>query len=67
MPNVNRSALQQGRGGCRDRSEFKNRTEQNVYTPESGLLIGGRHGRRDNLHAKSLRDSGGEGRKAALR
>ena len=25
----NRSALQQRRGGCRDRSEFKNRTEQN--------------------------------------
>jgi hypothetical protein len=24
----NRSALQQGRGGCRDRSEFKNRTEE---------------------------------------
>ena len=26
----NRSALQQRRGGCRDRSEFKNRTEQIV-------------------------------------
>ena len=25
----NRSTLKQGCGGCRDRSEFKNRTEQN--------------------------------------
>jgi hypothetical protein len=27
----NRSALQQGRGGCRDRSEFKNRTEPQAW------------------------------------
>ena len=35
----NRSALQQRRGGCRDRSELKNRTEQNLLESRLGRKL----------------------------
>ena len=35
----NRSTLKQGCGGCRDRSEFKNRTEQNKQQSKTKIKI----------------------------
>ena len=36
----NRSTLKQGCGGCRDRSEFKNRTEQTYTRPALNRILG---------------------------